>query len=366
MRPRIIAVGQLPPPVTGYAYITARMIETLGQNANVETINTSPGEKKGFAKHIRKSQGALRACWRILRNGSHPRLMYMGCEGDWGLIYTLMLTFVGSSLGYTIFLHHHSFSYVDRTSRLMQWITKAGGDHIHHIFLCSKMWERFEHAYGKLANARIISNAAFVEGNTEAEIRTHSGPLKLGLLSNLTREKGLYTFIELLRQLRRSGIEVIGHLAGPIMHEGDTAIVQSAVSELNGSLRYIGPVYGEAKRHFYREIDVFVFPSEYPNEAQPTVLFEALAAGNMIVAFDRGCIGNQIGSNGLVVPVGSDFCAQVRDQFASIMEVKANISAERDSIRRNFAEMQSAALSSVSNLLSSTREPTKPFDFECS
>ncbi|WP_091884515.1 glycosyltransferase family 4 protein [Bradyrhizobium sp. Rc2d] len=332
------------------------MIETLGRTADVEAINISPGGRNGLAKHIHKSRMTFCACWRMIRNRTHPRIMYMGCEGDWGLIYTLILAVAARALGYVIFLHHHSFSYVDRPYRLMRAVMRVGGDRIRHIFLCSRMQKCFENTYGDVASANIISNAAFVNAYTDLEVPTEPKPLRLGLLSNLTREKGLYTFIELLRLLRRSNIEVKGILAGPITDAQDMANVTSAVSELGGTLAYIGPIYGTTKDSFYREIDIFVFPTEYANEAQPTVLFEALASGSRIVAYDRGCIASQIGTHGLTIPIGSDFCKEAYRYIKRTAEEKRDILNQRSSIVRSFRDMQRGALESARSLLQTSTE----------
>lgn len=352
MRPRLIAVGQIPPPMTGYAHITARMIETLGDSASVETIDVSPGERKGFIKHVFRSRQTLRACWRIARNDAQHRLMYMGCEGDWGLIYTAMLTLTSRLFGYTLFLHHHSFSYIDKSFRLMRLILIFGGRDLRHIFLCTTMRDRFESRYGKMPHSYIISNAAFVDPAPRLEERAGPpGPLRIGLLSNLTREKGLHTFLELLRLLRQYGLDVAGVLAGPIVQEEDRVMVGAAEKELLGALQYIGPVYADAKDHFYRQIDVFIFPTEYANEAQPTVLFEALAAGNSIVAFDRGCIAAQVGTNGIAISPTDDFCMQAHEYIAQRIRNRDHSAAERQSILDSYREAQASARSSAHNLL---------------
>ncbi|MCK1353554.1 glycosyltransferase family 4 protein [Bradyrhizobium sp. CW7] len=353
-RAHIIAVGQIPPPVTGYAYITARMIETLGQTAEVETINVSPGTRQGLRKHLHKARQTIRACLRLAKNVHRVRFMYLGCEGDLGLIYTVTLTLAARLFGYTILLHHHSFSYIDRASRLMRLILRVGGIQIRHVFLCSTMLDRFEAQYGKVQDSRIVSNAAFVESGAAPKGVPSFGHLRIGLLSNLTREKGLYTFIDLLRRLKQSHAEVQGLLAGPIANEEDKANVAAAEAELGGTLQYVGPVYGEAKDRFYGDIDVFVFPTQYANEAQPTVLFEARAAGNRVIAYDRGCIGSQVGNSGLAIPVGDDFCVGASAHLEKSLRKGPINASERQQIIREFQDARTAALHSANDLIGST------------
>ncbi|MDI4238197.1 glycosyltransferase [Bradyrhizobium sp. Arg237L] len=167
------------------------------------------------------------------------------------------------------------------------------------------MSTKFASAYGIQPRACVVSNSAFV--SPEAEFEVPAGPLTIGLLSNLTKEKGLHTFLELVRILRADGFPARAILAGPVESDLDRNLVDAASDDMNEILEYRGPLYGSSKETFYRDIDVFVFPTEYSHEAEPTVVFEALAAGALLIAFDRGCITSQVGTNGLVLPAGANF-----------------------------------------------------------
>ena len=107
---------------------------------------------------------------------------------------------------------------------------------------------------------------------------------------------------------RRGGARYfIGILAGPPDGDAERAAIYSACRELGPRLEYRGPLYGEAKQAFFRAVDVFVFPTRYANEAQPAVVFEALAHGVPVLSYDRGCIANQIGSCGSVQVRDAEF-----------------------------------------------------------
>lgn len=350
-RPLALAIGQTPPPITGYSLITARMIAVLAETADIETINISPGNRQGFNKHIHKGGQVLRACWRIAIQRNTASLAYLGCEGDWGLIYTFGLALTARLFGYSILLHHHSFSYIDRRSTIMRVILMVGGEGISHIFLCTTMRQRFQARYQPVQRSRIISNAAFVEHPEHPlEDQVHLRPLRIGLLSNLTKEKGLHTFLDLVRNLKNSGFEVQGVLAGPIALEDDKRLVAAAETELAGALAYVGPIYGEAKERFYSDIDIFVFPTHYANEAQPTVLFEALAFGNWVVAYDRGCIGNQIGTHGLAVATTADFNDAATAFIKSHLLERPSV-IERQKIASELLMNKEAALRSARSIL---------------
>ena len=49
-----------------------------------------------------------------------------------------------------------------------------------------------------------------------------------------------------------------------------------------------------AKAKFFRDTDIVLFPSSYANEAQPMVIFEALANGVPVLATTVGYIAEQL------------------------------------------------------------------------
>ena len=110
----------------------------------------------------------------------------------------------------------------------------------------------------------------------------------------------LYHFLEIIRSANRRGLPIRGVLAGPIVHAADRHFVHGLKEELGARLDYRGPVYGAEKVQFFRDIDVFVFPTSYENEAQPMVLFEAMAQGIPVLSCDRGCIRSQVAEGGEV------------------------------------------------------------------
>ena len=101
-------------------------------------------------------------------------------------------------------------------------------------------------------------------------------------------------------QLCRTHPDLHALLAGPVAEPSLAAVIK--VRLLGAAwLKYLCPVYGDAKSRLYSDIDAFVFPRRHPYEADPRVLNEALAYGVTIVALGRGCIALGIGDGGGVV-----------------------------------------------------------------
>lgn len=64
-----------------------------------------------------------------------------------------------------------------------------------------------------------------------------------------------------------------------------------------------GRKFGDEKETFWRNADIFVFPTYYPNECFPLVLLEAMQHGVPCVSTNEGGISGIIedGDNGLLV-----------------------------------------------------------------
>jgi glycosyltransferase involved in cell wall biosynthesis len=303
--PAVIAVAQLPPPVIGFALASQQLIEGWRSRHPMRVLDTTG--IRG-ATGLRKHAGRQAATWRAGRAIARQPggVCYLACEGGLGLAYTLQLVVAARRAGLPTYLHHHSFAYLDRPRPLMHAILAAGPD-IHHILLCETMRDAFARSYGRPVTASVLSNAAFVPPAPPAP--PPAGPLTLGHLSNLNRDKGLHTFLDLLRQALAVGMDVRGILAGPAALAADRQAIAAARRELGDRLDYRDAVYDEDKARFYREIDLFVFPTRYANEAQPVVLFEALAAGAQVLSHDRGGITAQVAGDGLIVARDADFVA---------------------------------------------------------
>ncbi|WP_247466640.1 glycosyltransferase [Bradyrhizobium sp. 62] len=288
----------------------------------------------------------------ILLNSVRPNpCVYIPADGGLGLLYTVLLTTFARISGQVIFIHHHSFSAIDRPQRLMTALVSVAGSSATHVFLCDLMQRRFQENYHGAWRALISSNAVHLPELSRMSARD-GGAVRLGLLSNLTREKGLYVFLDVLRGCLARGIPVYGLLAGPTENTTDAAAIEAARVELGEHLNYVGPVYEADKDRFLSELDVFVFPTSYRNEAQPNAIFEAMAAGAAVVVFARGCIGVDVsGDCGLLIDPSDEFVSAACAQIARWNDDPAALVATKNASRKRFAERKECAAEGYQDLL---------------
>lgn len=314
---RILALVMLPPPLHGASGINLRMLDVLSKHgADVVTLNLVPSRQAAlFDSALWKVLRALRTLllfWRIIlmRGRGRPAAVYFGISGGMGQIFDCVLAVAVRLHGVPVFIHHHSFAYVSKTSRLFQLFRRllpVGG--VTHIVLCKEMTAGLRSHYNDLLAADHfveISNAAFFPGG-KTRVTGVSRPLCLGYISNITLEKGIGDFIDLYARCREQGISVSGRIAGPCMSQEVRRLLAESVSRLPG-LEYIGPVYGAQKDAFFEVIDVLVFPTRYANEAEPLIIHEAAEFGVPAVAYARGCIASMVERcGGMAVPVETPF-----------------------------------------------------------
>lgn len=310
--PWIVVAGRLPPPIDGMARVTTLVLERLRRHGPVRVADLSPGHNgRGPLYHLAKASLVLWAALLLWAGAMREdKRLYMPADAGLGCWYTIFLLGVARLLGYAAFVHHHSFAYLTRRTARMALLTRIAGPECRHILLCPTMLSRFQALYPLARRGAVLSNAIFTPPAAEPAPRhPGTGALRLGHLSNLCVDKGLDTLFSLLRALLDEGIPARLVLAGPGLGRLDEAMIAAGLYEFGDAVEYLGPIDGAEKEAFYRAIDVFVFPTRYRNEAQPLVVFEALAAGVPALSFARGCIAGDLGLGlaGRTVPVGEDF-----------------------------------------------------------
>jgi glycosyltransferase involved in cell wall biosynthesis len=243
-----------------------------------------------------KIVSSFKALWHVLMlHGRHN--VYSSPPGQSGLWLFLMIAAAARCRGITLFVHHHTFRSICAgplmAMRLLNWI---GGRHIRHVFLGQRMSEGFARVYPPIlfsCEAIVLPNAFAYPPPTEAP-PPRSGPLTIGHLSVLTRQKGVERIIAIFDRLRADGRNIRMLLAGPIADAALRPAVDAAARRHGTAFEFRGPVYGAQKSAFYRELDLFLLPSSLIDEADPLVIQEAYEEGAEVMANDRGCIAERL------------------------------------------------------------------------
>ncbi|MEN1681143.1 MAG: glycosyltransferase family 4 protein [Planctomycetota bacterium] len=291
----VVVIAAMPPPVTGMTSATKHVVQRLRERGDVTVWTTSGGDRPpGVQRHVRRALRYFLAIFVLagqrIRGVRH---LYLVANSGSGLWFDIGMLTVARLLRYQTTMHHHVYAYINRPDRRMAWLDRSlrrGGA---HVFLSEGMRDDFVERYSSTTKALVAHNPVSVvsQPRTPPSEFTSDRPLRLGLLANLTIEKGVGLAIETFETLHQQGVPVILELAGPERGEEVEQLVARACERYPGRVMSIGPVYGEEKLAYLQRVDVMLFPTQYPNEAQPLVLLEAWSAGAPVLAYNRGCIG---------------------------------------------------------------------------
>ena len=111
-------------------------------------------------------------------------------------------------------------------------------------------------------------------------------------------------------------------LAGPEENDGFGMSLRRMAHALglDQNIRFVGPLYDDAKWQAYRDADVFVLPSQ--NENFGNTAAEAAGCGTPVIVTDQCGIASFIGQAGLVIPYGSRELVEALAQLLEDREMR--------------------------------------------
>lgn len=331
-------IGAFPPPVHGMAAVNAAVRDALQQAGVPPTVIdlAAPSLDRSLAARLGRLPRVLRGLGRLAgKRGLRNETLYMSVSGGAGQVYELAFLLLARMRGMRVFLHHHSFAYLDRPSMLTRALVRAAGDGAVHIALSPGMAERLRLAY-RAGQVMSVSNAVFfVAPGKASEVRRRLATI--GFLGNISAEKGIFEFLDLMAAAGNAGLPLHARLAGPFQDAATEQAVRERLRSLP-QVEYVGPQYGAAKDTFYGEIDALIFPSRYVNEAEPVTVHEALSRGIPVIAYGRGCIAEIVGADcGLVIDPAAPFVPAALAKLESWLADPAAFQAASRAAAARFA-----------------------------
>lgn len=131
------------------------------------------------------------------------------------------------------------------------------------------------------------------------------GGLSFAFIGLVTEEKGVFDLVEIARCLRDGGYRFTLSIVGEGERQ-EIAQLKDVIRryDLAEFVRMPGVLVGEQKSTLLNETTIFLFPTYFRAETQPTAIMEALAFGVPVVAYDWRGIESIIeqGVNGYLVP----------------------------------------------------------------
>lgn len=314
MKPRILFILHLPPPVHGaglmgnYIRENERINENfecdyinLSASKNVETIGKLSVQK--FLFFFRLLLSVTKALFRKQYDVCYVSITSKGSAFYKDLCVVAILKLFRKK----ILLHFHNKGVAEAAKksffRRLMYRFVLGGSKTKIILLSERLYYDIE-SFAKKENVFYCPNGIPDVNNVNRDYhRTANGPARLLFLSNMMHAKGVYVLVEGCSILKSRGHSFECHFVGDWLDIQESSFNARVLdSGLSNFIYSHGKKFNEEKQLFYQQSDIFVFPTL--NEAFGLVLLEAMQSGLPVIASDEGGIPDIIADKqtGFIVP----------------------------------------------------------------
>lgn len=336
MKKRILFISPLPPPVHGSAMVSKQIKDSklINETFDCNFINLSTSRKMdeiqkfSFVKLVRLLCIYIKVFFSLLCHRYDLCYCAIACFGT-PFLKDAPVVLLCKLFRRKILIHQHNKGmslYKDKS--LYHYL-------YHFVYKNTKVmllsWRLYYDITGIVSKDQVCVCPNGVppikEVSIEEKPREVNSPIRLLYLSNLIPSKGCNALLEALRLLKERGLTFTCNFIGGDCPEQSATAFDALIKEknLDDCAFYQGRKYGKDKDTFYRNTDVFVFPTFYPAECFPLVLLEAMQYGLPCISTTEGAIPDIIISkeNGLLVeysPDGDSFVSGIADAIRWMAE----------------------------------------------
>lgn len=350
--PTLIAVGVVPPPVSGKSEVTQKIFNRLEASAHRRAIFIK-------AAIVRRGWGsvAVRAkmTWAVLSLVISLRLRgerapaYLVAEGGLAIALTVLHATLLRLIAAPLVVHHHGRYWLERPNLILRALLFNRS--AIHLTQCAAMSAMAHEAYGPL-RTMTLTNAFIVSAQPKLQTTPgQSDSMRLAHLSNLTLEKGLGRVIATFAALKRQGASVTLRLGGPLEDKETERLMGEALMR-HPEIEWLGYVSHAEKDAFFDGVDAFLFPTQYDMETEGIVTLEAMARGIPVIATDLCCLKDNLAqSGGEAIPASRDFPSEASGLLSRWCSDRTQHREAQDAARQRFAALRARSEAELNALL---------------
>jgi glycosyltransferase involved in cell wall biosynthesis len=336
----VFLVGPLPPPVHGMALVTAAVrdrLSTFGAKVTAVNLAANSLNRAIYARIARISKVLSGLATFAYGATRHPKAaLYLAVSGGGGQVYDLLFVILARLFGMRLYLHHHNIVYMTKHRSLTQLLTRVAGSDATHIVASDNIGRILQDLYWPVSRTYPLSAVIVAQPAPDTASRDRSGIRTIGFIGNISEDKGIFDFLELVELLGNQGCKLSALVAGPFQKVAVEADVRSRLKSLP-AVRYIGPTYGQEKVIFFDSIDVLICPVR--NEYEGIVIHEAMSFGVPVIARDSGCIAEIVDSRvGYLVGATVSFRDKAFAGISSWLAAPEILRGASRASRRRFGE----------------------------
>ena len=300
-KPRILFVTPLPPPVHGSAMVSQYIkdCKELQEEFVCDFVNLSTSRnideigKKSIMKYIRFIGAYFITFWKLLTHRYALCYLAITCHGM-GFLKDTPFVLLCKLFHRKIVIHQHNkgmSSCVDKQP--YKWLLPLVYRKTKVILLSWHLYPDIEKVVKKEQVMICPNGIPEIFDNEPCFERNNQVP-NLLFLSNLIPSKGVYVLLDACKILKDKGYKFVCNFVGGESKEITKDIFEMAVKErgLDGIAIYHGPKYGDEKKEFFANSDVFVQPTY--EDCFPLTLLEAMQYKLPIVSTDEGAVPDMV------------------------------------------------------------------------
>lgn len=351
-RLRVLTSGHLPPPMGGIAaFYQGLLSSSLSKKVDLRFVLTSSQQRHLSASGratFSNLISAIQDCARFARAvcQHRPEVTHVSTAFGLSFVKNSFCVAIARLFASRVLLHPHcsiTTLYTDKPA-WWRWYFRQVMRLTDGVAALSTEWHELRDIVPgcpvySLPNG--INLSPFQSMAFERFARTEqSNPVRVFYLGCIGPSKGT---LDLIRAAREANDDMVFHVVGDEVAPGSRSQAQQLIDSFHLQHRVIlhPPAFGDEKLEFFRQADIFVYPSHH--EGMPMAVLEAMASGLPIVATRVGGLPDLVkdGENGCLVDpehphdlavalnrLATDAAARVAMQRLSYQFVRDNFDIE--------------------------------------
>ena len=315
MQKNILCLLHLPPPMHG-AGIAGQYIKEsklINQSFDCTFINLSSSQQLKEVGKIKYKKIFLiiniliKTISALIKTKYDICYITINAKGI-GFYKEMVIVFLLKMLRYKIVYHYHNKGVMDNQNWFSDKLYRFQFKNSYVILLSPLLYPDVE-KYIKKEKVFFCAYGIPDVCDTHIDLlntirKTNSVP-KILFLSNMMEQKGVYILLKACKILLDRGVSYKTYFIGAPADVSETDFNNfTHNNNLQNNAIYVGKKYNEKKSIFYKQANIFAFPTFYHNETYGIVNLEAIQFGLPIISTNEGAIEDIVenGINGFIVP----------------------------------------------------------------